>query len=88
MAQQATKEYDALVFTVCLAYGARQELVEAIKGILWILLIVLAEHDHVRPDRTGPGRPGLGRLVLFAIVQGRSPPALIRKRIGVPGYAR
>jgi len=34
VAQQATKDYDALVFTVCLAYGARQELVDAIKGIL------------------------------------------------------
>ena len=34
VAEQATKDYDRLVFTVCLAYGARQELVEAIKGIL------------------------------------------------------
>ena len=34
MAEQATKAYDRLVFTVCLAYGARQELVDAIKGIL------------------------------------------------------
>jgi tritrans,polycis-undecaprenyl-diphosphate synthase [geranylgeranyl-diphosphate specific] len=34
MAEQATKDYDDLVFTVCLAYGARQELVDAIKGIL------------------------------------------------------
>ena len=34
MAEQATKDYDKLVFTVCLAYGARQELVDAIKGIL------------------------------------------------------
>lgn len=34
VAVQATKGYDALVFTVCLAYGARQELVDAIKGIL------------------------------------------------------
>src|SRR5215470_11458757 len=34
MAAQATKAYDRLVFTVCLAYGARQELVDAIKGIL------------------------------------------------------
>jgi tritrans,polycis-undecaprenyl-diphosphate synthase [geranylgeranyl-diphosphate specific] len=34
VAEQATKDYDALVFTVCLAYGARQELVDAIKGIL------------------------------------------------------
>src|SRR5262249_35070965 len=34
MAEQATKDYDRLVFTVCLAYGARQELVDAIKGIL------------------------------------------------------
>jgi tritrans,polycis-undecaprenyl-diphosphate synthase [geranylgeranyl-diphosphate specific] len=33
-AQMATKDYDQLVFTVCLAYGARQELVDAIKGIL------------------------------------------------------
>ena len=33
-AQKATKDYDGLVFTVCLAYGARQELVDAIKGIL------------------------------------------------------
>jgi tritrans,polycis-undecaprenyl-diphosphate synthase [geranylgeranyl-diphosphate specific] len=34
VAAQATKEYERLVFTVCLAYGARQELVDAIKGIL------------------------------------------------------
>lgn len=34
VAEQATKDYDDLVFTVCLAYGARQELVDAIKGIL------------------------------------------------------
>ncbi len=34
VAEQATKDYDRLVFTVCLAYGARQELVDAIKGIL------------------------------------------------------
>jgi len=34
MAEQATKDYTTLVFTVCLAYGARQELVDAIKGIL------------------------------------------------------
>jgi len=33
-AQMATKDYDQLVFTVCLAYGARQELVDAIKGII------------------------------------------------------
>jgi len=33
-AEKATQDYDALVFTVCLAYGARQELVDAIKGIL------------------------------------------------------
>ena len=33
-AEKATKDYDNLVFTVCLAYGARQELVDAIKGIL------------------------------------------------------
>ena len=33
-AEKATKDYDTLVFTVCLAYGARQELVDAIKGIL------------------------------------------------------
>ena len=33
-AEKATKDYDSLVFTVCLAYGARQELVDAIKGIL------------------------------------------------------
>jgi tritrans,polycis-undecaprenyl-diphosphate synthase [geranylgeranyl-diphosphate specific] len=33
-AQKATKDYDRLVFTVCLAYGARQELVDAIKRIL------------------------------------------------------
>jgi len=33
-AQKATKEYDRLVFTVCLAYGARQELVDAIKRLL------------------------------------------------------
>ena len=33
-AEKATKDYDGLVFTVCLAYGARQELVDAIKGIL------------------------------------------------------
>ena len=33
-AEKATKDYDDLVFTVCLAYGARQELVDAIKGIL------------------------------------------------------
>ena len=33
-AQTATKDYDDLVFTVCLAYGGRQELVDAIKGIL------------------------------------------------------
>ena len=33
-AEKTTKDYDDLVFTVCLAYGARQELVEAIKGIL------------------------------------------------------
>jgi tritrans,polycis-undecaprenyl-diphosphate synthase [geranylgeranyl-diphosphate specific] len=33
-AEQATKDYNALIFTVCLAYGARQELVEAIKRIL------------------------------------------------------
>jgi tritrans,polycis-undecaprenyl-diphosphate synthase [geranylgeranyl-diphosphate specific] len=33
-AQTATKDYDSLVFTVCLAYGGRQELVDAIKGIL------------------------------------------------------
>lgn len=33
-AEQATKDYDTLVFTVCLAYGARQELVHAIKRIL------------------------------------------------------
>ena len=30
-AEKATKDYDALVFTVCLAYGGRQELVDAIK---------------------------------------------------------
>jgi tritrans,polycis-undecaprenyl-diphosphate synthase [geranylgeranyl-diphosphate specific] len=34
VAAQATQAYEALVFTVCLAYGARQELVEAIKSIL------------------------------------------------------
>ena len=34
VAARATQAYDALVFTVCLAYGARQELVDAIKGIL------------------------------------------------------
>ena len=34
VAAQATQAYNALVFTVCLAYGARQELVDAIKGIL------------------------------------------------------
>lgn len=34
VAEKATKDYDDLVFTVCLAYGARQELVHAIKGIL------------------------------------------------------
>src|SRR2546428_7209233 len=34
VAEQATKDYDALVFTVCLAYGGRQEVVGAIKGIL------------------------------------------------------
>jgi tritrans,polycis-undecaprenyl-diphosphate synthase [geranylgeranyl-diphosphate specific] len=39
IAEQATKEYDRLVLTVCLAYGARQELVEAIKGIL-------LDHQH------------------------------------------
>lgn len=39
VAEQATKDYDALVFTVCLAYGARQELVDAIKGIL-------IDHQH------------------------------------------
>ena len=33
-AEKATKDYDDLVFTVCHAYGARQELVDAIKGIL------------------------------------------------------
>ena len=33
-AEKATKDYDDLVFTVCLAYGARQELVDAIKSIL------------------------------------------------------
>ncbi len=33
-AEKATKDYDNLVFTVCLAYGARQELVDAIKSIL------------------------------------------------------
>ena len=33
-AEKATKDYDSLVFTVCLAYGARQELVDAIKNIL------------------------------------------------------
>ena len=33
-AEKATKDYDDLVFTVCLAYGARQELVDAIKAIL------------------------------------------------------
>ena len=33
-AEKATKDYDDLVFTVCLAYGARQELVDAIKNIL------------------------------------------------------
>src|SRR2546428_4681590 len=33
-AQQAPKGYDALGVTVCLGYGARQELVEAVKGIL------------------------------------------------------
>jgi tritrans,polycis-undecaprenyl-diphosphate synthase [geranylgeranyl-diphosphate specific] len=38
-AQTATKDYDNLVFTVCLAYGGRQELVDAIKGIL-------TDHDN------------------------------------------
>jgi tritrans,polycis-undecaprenyl-diphosphate synthase [geranylgeranyl-diphosphate specific] len=33
-AQTATKDYHELVFTVCLAYGGRQELVDAIKGIM------------------------------------------------------
>lgn len=33
-AQTATKDYHDLVFTVCLAYGGRQELVDAIKGIM------------------------------------------------------
>jgi tritrans,polycis-undecaprenyl-diphosphate synthase [geranylgeranyl-diphosphate specific] len=33
VAAQATQAYNGLVFTVCLAYGARQELVDAIKGI-------------------------------------------------------
>ena len=33
-AEKATKDYNDLVFTVCLAYGARQELVHAIKRIL------------------------------------------------------
>lgn len=39
VAEQATKDYDDLVFTVCLAYGARQELVDAIKGII-------IDHQH------------------------------------------
>ncbi len=34
VAEKSTKDYNELVFTVCLAYGARQELVDAIKGIL------------------------------------------------------
>jgi tritrans,polycis-undecaprenyl-diphosphate synthase [geranylgeranyl-diphosphate specific] len=38
-ATAATKDYERLVFTVCLAYGARQELVDAIKGIL-------VDHHH------------------------------------------
>ncbi len=33
-AEKATKDYDDLVFTVCLAYGGRQELVNAIKDII------------------------------------------------------
>lgn len=39
VAEQATKDYTNLVFTVCLAYGARQELVDAIKSIL-------IDHEH------------------------------------------
>jgi tritrans,polycis-undecaprenyl-diphosphate synthase [geranylgeranyl-diphosphate specific] len=34
LAQKATKHYSRLVFTVCLAYGGRQELVDAIKRLL------------------------------------------------------
>lgn len=34
MAEKATQNYTELVFTVCLAYGARQELVDAIKRIV------------------------------------------------------
>jgi hypothetical protein len=38
----------------------------------WLLLV--PRQDHVRPDRTGPGRPGLDRLVLFVVVQRRFTP--------------
>jgi hypothetical protein len=53
---------------------------------LWSrLVLILPGEDHVRPHRTRPGRPGLGSLVLFVVVQGRFTPALIRKRINLPG---
>lgn len=34
VATEATKAYNNMVFTVCLAYGGRQELVDAIRGIV------------------------------------------------------
>jgi tritrans,polycis-undecaprenyl-diphosphate synthase [geranylgeranyl-diphosphate specific] len=34
VATESTKAYDHMVFTVCLAYGGRQELVDAVRGIV------------------------------------------------------
>jgi tritrans,polycis-undecaprenyl-diphosphate synthase [geranylgeranyl-diphosphate specific] len=34
VATEATKAYDNMVFTMCLAYGGRQELVDAVRGIV------------------------------------------------------
>ncbi len=44
-AEEMTKAYDSMIFTVCLAYGGRQELVDAIQAMM-------ADHTNgkIRPD--------------------------------------
>ena len=43
--EEMTKAYDSMIFTVCLAYGGRQELVDAIQAMM-------ADHTKgkIRPD--------------------------------------
>src|SRR6266700_2464634 len=50
--------------------------VRRIRGLGRLLLVVRSGQEHVGPDRARAGGAGLGGLVLFALAQGRSPPAL------------